>query len=165
MLEYKSQSVLLELLPRVLLPLSDTLPPKACRTLASAEKLSHGFANAHPISLDVTNSSALDTAVANVDLVISLIPYTYHVDVIKSAIKNKKNVVTTSYVSPAMKELDEKCREAGITVMNEIGVRPAVRGARLMAKYLVAGPWHRPLVRRLGDLREYTPRHSMTVPQ
>jgi saccharopine dehydrogenase (NADP+, L-glutamate forming) len=60
--------------------------------------------------------------VAQHDLVISLIPYTFHVDVIKSAIRNKKNVVTTSYVSPAMLELDQQAKDAGITVMNEIGV-------------------------------------------
>jgi saccharopine dehydrogenase (NADP+, L-glutamate forming) len=60
-----------------------------------------------------------------VDLVISLIPYTFHTTVIKSAIRKKKNVVTTSYVSPAMLELEKEVKEAGITVMNEIGLDPA----------------------------------------
>jgi saccharopine dehydrogenase (NADP+, L-glutamate forming) len=46
--------------------------------------------------------------------------------VIKAAIRTKKHVVTTSYVSPAMLELDEECKKAGITVMNEIGVDPGV---------------------------------------
>ncbi len=55
-------------------------------------------------------------------LVISLIPYTFHASVIKSAIKHKKHVVTTSYISPAMLELDQQAKDAGITVMNEIGV-------------------------------------------
>jgi saccharopine dehydrogenase (NADP+, L-glutamate forming) len=35
-------------------------------------------------------------------------------------------VVTTSYVSPAMEELDQQCRDAGITVMNEIGLDPGI---------------------------------------
>jgi saccharopine dehydrogenase (NADP+, L-glutamate forming) len=64
--------------------------------------------------------------VAKVDVVISLIPYTYHATVIKSAIRKKKNVVTTSYVSPAMMELDHEAKEAGITVMNEIGLDPGI---------------------------------------
>ncbi|RYP44487.1 hypothetical protein DL768_009058 [Monosporascus sp. mg162] len=38
------------------------------------------------ISLDVTNEQALDAELAKHDLVISLIPYTFHVTVIKSAI-------------------------------------------------------------------------------
>jgi saccharopine dehydrogenase (NADP+, L-glutamate forming) len=77
---------------------------------------------ATPISLDVTDPKALDAEVAKHDLVISLIPYTFHATVIESAIRNKKNVVTTSYVSPAMLELDQKAKDAGITVMNEIGL-------------------------------------------
>ena len=44
--------------------------------------------------------------------------------VIKSAIKFKKNVVTTSYVNPFMRELDQQAKDAGITVMNEVGVDP-----------------------------------------
>lgn len=60
------------------------------------------------------------------DLVISLIPYTYHAAVIKAAIKGKTNVVTTSYVSPAMKELDAAARNAGIIVLNEIGLDPGI---------------------------------------
>ena len=45
---------------------------------------------------------------------------------IKAAIKAKKHVVTTSYVSPAMQELDAAAKEAGITVMNEIGLDPGI---------------------------------------
>lgn len=63
----------------------------------------------------------MDAEIEKVDLVISLIPYTFHVAVIKSAIRKKKNVVTTSYVSPAMEELSAEAKAAGITVLNEIG--------------------------------------------
>lgn len=96
----------------------------ACRTLESAQKLSAGVKGATPISLDVTDEKTLDAEVAKHDLVISLIPYTFHALVIKSGIREKKNVVTTSYVSPAMMELDQQCKDAGITVMNEIGLDP-----------------------------------------
>ena len=74
----------------------------------------------------MSNPEALDAEVAKVDIVISLIPYTFHALVIHSAIKNKKNVVTTSYVSPSMLELDKEAKEAGITVMNEIGLDPGI---------------------------------------
>ncbi|KAI9845881.1 MAG: Saccharopine dehydrogenase [NADP(+), L-glutamate-forming] [Thelocarpon superellum] len=98
----------------------------ACRTLESAKKLAHGVKNATPISLDVVNPEALDEEVAKVNVVISLIPYTFHATVIKSAIRKKTNVVTTSYVSPAMLELEKEVKEAGITVMNEIGLDPGI---------------------------------------
>ncbi|KAF4471394.1 saccharopine dehydrogenase, partial [Fusarium albosuccineum] len=98
----------------------------ACRTIDRAKKLAEGVKLASPVSLDATDDQALDAAVAQHDLVISLIPYTFHAAVIKSAIRNKKHVVTTSYVSPAMMELDAEAKEAGITVMNEIGVDPGI---------------------------------------
>lgn len=107
-------------------PLHITNSPPACRTLESAKKLSEGVKNATPISLDVTDEKALDDAVSKHDLVISLIPYTFHATVIKSAIRQKKHVVTTSYVSPAMLELDQAAKDAGITVMNEIGLDPGI---------------------------------------
>ena len=98
----------------------------ACRTLASAKALGADLPGTTGISLDVTNTEALEAAVAKHDLVISLIPYTYHAAVIKAAIKGKTNVVTTSYVSPAMRELDAEAKAAGIIIMNEIGLDPGI---------------------------------------
>jgi hypothetical protein len=102
------------------------IPSTACRTLNSAQALTDGIPDAKYISLDVNNTSDLEAQVAAHDLVISLIPYTYHSTVIKAAIKAKVHVVTTSYVSPAMLELDEEAKKAGIVVMNEIGLDPGI---------------------------------------
>ncbi|ODV62271.1 saccharopine dehydrogenase (NADP+, L-glutamate-forming) [Ascoidea rubescens DSM 1968] len=96
----------------------------ACRHLEAAKALAGETAKA--ISLDVTDSAALDAAVAKVDVVISLIPYIFHALVVKSAIKNKTNVVTTSYISQALKDLLPEIEAAGITVMNEIGLDPGL---------------------------------------
>jgi saccharopine dehydrogenase-like NADP-dependent oxidoreductase len=46
--------------------------------------------------------------------------------VIRAAIAGKTHVVTTSYVSPAMRALDAEARAAGIVVMNEIGLDPGI---------------------------------------
>jgi saccharopine dehydrogenase (NADP+, L-glutamate forming) len=54
----------------------------ACRTLATAQKLAGSYANTKAISLDVNDTSALENAVSQHDVVISLIPYTYHVAVL-----------------------------------------------------------------------------------
>jgi saccharopine dehydrogenase-like NADP-dependent oxidoreductase len=102
------------------------IPSTACRTLQSARVLAEGLPNAQGISLDVNNTNDLEAQVAAHDLVISLIPYTYHATVIKAAIKAKVHVVTTSYISPAMRELDEEAKRAGIIVMNEIGLDPGI---------------------------------------
>ncbi|ORX67545.1 Saccharopine dehydrogenase [Linderina pennispora] len=98
----------------------------ACRRLAKAEELTAKYSNTTPISLDVEDDAALEQAVAAHDLTISLIPYTQHARVMKAAIKAKKHVVTTSYISPAMEELDAAAREAGVICMNEIGLDPGI---------------------------------------
>ena len=78
------------------------------------------------MSLDVSDTLALEKAIQNHKLVISLVPYGFHATVIKIAIRHKVNVVTTSYVSPAIKELEGAAKEAGIVVLNEVGVDPGV---------------------------------------
>ncbi|KAN0115967.1 saccharopine dehydrogenase [Russula decolorans] len=98
----------------------------ACRTLKNAETLAEGLPGTTAISLDVTDASALCDAVAAVDAVISLIPYTLHVLVIEAAIKGNTHVITTSYVSPAIRALEERAKAAGIVVMNEIGLDPGI---------------------------------------
>ncbi|KAK7454490.1 hypothetical protein VKT23_011244 [Stygiomarasmius scandens] len=98
----------------------------ACRTVASAKELADSLPRTTAISLDVNKAADLDAQVAAHDLVISLIPYIYHAAVVKAAIKGKTDVVTTSYVSPAIRELHEEAKRAGITVLNEIGLDPGI---------------------------------------
>ncbi|CAI4763102.1 CQS_1a_G0047170.mRNA.1.CDS.1 [Saccharomyces cerevisiae] len=97
----------------------------ACRTLANAQALAKP-SGSKAISLDVTDDSALDKVLADNDVVISLIPYTFHPNVVKSAIRTKTDVVTSSYISPALRELEPEIVKAGITVMNEIGLDPGI---------------------------------------
>lgn len=68
----------------------------------------------------------LDNMVKNVDLVVSMIPPSMHVIVAKACIKNGVNMVTTSYVSPEMKALNEEAKKAGIIILNEIGEDPGI---------------------------------------
>lgn len=103
---------------------SDIEVTVACRTLEKAKELAGVRAKAK--SVDVKNEQALDEAVADCDVVISLIPYIYHATVMKSAIRNKKNVVTTSYTNPDMLALEQQAKDAGIVVFNEIGLDPGI---------------------------------------
>lgn len=111
------------LLIQVLIPITR----EGCRNIETAQSLASSLSrHATAISVDVSDEASLDAAVAAHDIIISLIPYTFHAAVIKSAIKFKKNVVTTSYVSEAMQALEAECVAAGITVLNEVGLDPGV---------------------------------------
>lgn len=60
------------------------------------------------------------------DLVVSMLPARFHVDIAADCIKFKTHIITPSYVSPEMKELDAAAKEAGVILMNEIGVDPGI---------------------------------------
>ena len=68
----------------------------------------------------------LDRMVKGADLVVSMIPPSMHPVVAKACIKNRVNMVTTSYISPEMRALDEEAKEAGILILNEIGEDPGM---------------------------------------
>lgn len=95
-------------------------------SLTTAQALASSLPRTNAISLDVSSTLNSDSAIAVHDLVISLVPHIYHAEIIKLAIKNKVNVITTSYVSPAIRNLDESAKEVGIVVLNEVGVDPGV---------------------------------------
>lgn len=78
------------------------------------------------IALDVSSEADLDKHIADHNVVISLIPYIHHTTVIKSAIESGTEVVTTSYISSAMREVNGDAKGAGVTVINEVGVEPVV---------------------------------------
>ncbi|MCK4304644.1 MAG: saccharopine dehydrogenase NADP-binding domain-containing protein [Candidatus Eisenbacteria sp.] len=98
----------------------------ASRTVSKAEKLIGGHERGTAMQLLVDDQETLSRLVAKHDLIISLLPYTYHVKVAKLCIQHRKMMVTTSYVSPAMKALDQEAREAGILILNEIGLDPGI---------------------------------------
>ncbi len=96
----------------------------ASRTVSKAEKLIKNRKNGKALAWTVDEMEKLETLVADHDLVVSLLPYSYHVSVAKLCIKYKKNMLTTSYVSPEMIALNSEAKKAGIIILNEIGVDP-----------------------------------------
>jgi saccharopine dehydrogenase-like NADP-dependent oxidoreductase len=82
--------------------------------------------NGTSVFWDAGDEQALDALVAASDITVSLLPYTFHVMVARHCIAHRKNMVTTSYVKPEMRELDRQAREAGVIILNEIGLDPGI---------------------------------------
>ncbi|MFQ6090937.1 MAG: saccharopine dehydrogenase C-terminal domain-containing protein [Candidatus Bipolaricaulia bacterium] len=98
----------------------------ASRTLSKAEALIGDHPQGEARRLDVTDTATLDKLVEEADLAISLLPYVHHVTVAQLCIKHRKNMVTTSYIGEAMRALDQEVKEAGIIILNEIGLDPGI---------------------------------------
>jgi len=109
-----------------LLDLADVQVIVASRTVSKAEALINGHPRGEARSLNVEDAAALRTLIPTADLSISMLPYAYHVQVAELCIEFGKDMVTTSYVSPAMRALDERAKARGVTLLNEIGVDPGI---------------------------------------
>jgi saccharopine dehydrogenase-like NADP-dependent oxidoreductase len=91
-----------------------------------AESKINNHPNASAITLDVFNETDRKNAVQNADIVISMLPARFHIEVAKDCIEFGKNMVTASYISEEMKALDADVKAKGLTFMNEIGVDPGI---------------------------------------
>jgi len=98
----------------------------ASRTASKAEALVGGRQRGACRPLNVDDDEALAADVREADLVISLVPYTYHVRVAERCLAYGKPLITTSYVGPAMRALDGRARDAGLLFLNEIGLDPGI---------------------------------------
>lgn len=76
--------------------------------------------------LDITNNEAREELVAKSDIVVSLMPPHLHILLAKDCLKHKKHLITSSYVSPEMQQLDNEAKEAGLMFMCEMGLDPGI---------------------------------------
>lgn len=88
--------------------------------------------NSRAIVIDITNDSQREEEIKRADLVISMLPASMHLDVAKDCVQFKKHLVTASYVSKEMAELDTEAKTGGIILMNEIGLDPGIDHASAM---------------------------------
>ncbi|WP_297334265.1 saccharopine dehydrogenase C-terminal domain-containing protein [Flavobacterium sp.] len=91
-----------------------------------ASRKTKGHTRATPIAFDIFNEEQRNNYISNADIVISMLPAHLHYEVAKDCIKHKKNMVTASYISPAMMDLDTQVKENGLIFMNEIGLDPGI---------------------------------------
>ncbi|MFL3661164.1 MAG: saccharopine dehydrogenase family protein [Polaribacter sp.] len=92
----------------------------------NAEKLLKNHKNTKAIILDVFDKKQREEQIAKADIVISMLPARFHLDVAKDCITFGKHMVTASYVSDEMKALDSLAKEKGLVFMNEIGLDPGI---------------------------------------
>lgn len=95
-------------------------------SLALAEKKTNGHINATAIALDIFDNEQRATAISKADIVISMLPAHLHIEVARDCIVHKKSLVTASYISDAMQELDAAAKENNLVFMNEIGLDPGI---------------------------------------
>ena len=88
-------------------------------------------ANIHAFSI-----ANLAELLSPADVVVSMLPGDWHVELAELAISKGAHFVSSSYIAPEMRALDEKAKAAGVALVNEVGLDPGID--HLMAHALVA---------------------------
>ena len=101
------------------------------RTVSKALKALEGV----QAKINEFNINTLEQTLASGDIIVSMLPGEWHVPLAKLAISKKAHFVSSSYISPEMRNLNDAALEAEVSLVNEIGLDPGID--HLMAHKLV----------------------------
>lgn len=92
----------------------------------AAMKKAGNHPNAIAIALDIHDAVRRMRAIQASDIVISLLPPELHVLAAGDCVKAGRHLITASYLSDAIRALDEIAKEKNIILMNECGLDPGI---------------------------------------
>lgn len=95
-------------------------------SLSLAEKKINNHPKGRAISFDINNQEQKESEIAKADVVISFLPAMMHPIVAQECLKQGKNMVTASYVSPEMRAMAAEVKNKGLVFLNELGVDPGI---------------------------------------
>lgn len=76
--------------------------------------------------LDIQDAAERRNLILQSDIVISMMPASLHVLIAKDCIDCKKSLITASYVDDQIRSLHQSASDAGILLLNEMGLDPGI---------------------------------------
>jgi saccharopine dehydrogenase-like NADP-dependent oxidoreductase len=92
---------------------------------------------ARAAAFDITSVKERQALVKDADIVVSLMPPHLHILLAEDCVRFRKNLITSSYISPEMKALDEAARKEGLMFMCEMGLDPGID--HMSANHIIHG--------------------------
>ncbi len=94
--------------------------------LQLAEEKTKGSARAEAKAFNINEERECEALVAEADVVLSMLPASFHPKVAEACLKQEKHLITASYVSPDMRAMDAAAKEKGLLFLNECGLDPGI---------------------------------------
>lgn len=94
--------------------------------LELAKQKCMGSSRATALSFNALDPSERKEEVIAADLVISMLPARFHIDIARDCLEYNTHLITPSYVSQEMADLHNEAKERGLIFLNEIGVDPGI---------------------------------------
>ena len=88
---------------------------------------------AEAMVFDVHDEAQRTSEIAKADLVLSLLPAIYHIEVALECLKQEKHLITASYVTPAFLALHQEAQTKNLTILMECGLDPGIDHMSAMA--------------------------------
>lgn len=96
------------------------------RDVEMVKRKLNGHPNGVALTFNALEPDERRPEIEKADIVISMLPARFHVEIARDCIELRTHLITPSYISPEMQYLDVHAKEAGIIIMNEIGVDPGI---------------------------------------
>jgi len=78
------------------------------------------------VHLDIRNMNKTRDLISKANIVISILPYTFHPEIAKHCLELNTDMITASYISESMREFHSEAKKKGILFLNEIGLDPGI---------------------------------------
>lgn len=102
--------------------------PKGCLHLwmRDPSKAASRWKESAQVSIHQYDLDRLGAVLSKGDIVVSMLPFTMHLSLAQIALARGAHFVCSSYLSPALLELDESARAKGVIVAGEMGLDPGI---------------------------------------
>jgi saccharopine dehydrogenase-like NADP-dependent oxidoreductase len=94
--------------------------------LALAQSKTGNASNTKAVALQVENDTQRNALIASADIVISLLPPALHYLVAQDCLQFGKNLLTASYIDPAIAALQPQINSKGLLFLCEMGLDPGI---------------------------------------
>ncbi len=91
-----------------------------------AKEKAAGHVGVEAIKFDVFHEAQRGEEVKKADLVISMLPATFHIHVAMSCLQYGKHLLTASYISDEMRALEKEIKAKNLLFLNECGLDPGL---------------------------------------
>jgi saccharopine dehydrogenase-like NADP-dependent oxidoreductase len=86
----------------------------------------NGHPNARAIAFEISDTEFLMNLIKESDLVISMLPAKFHPIIAQECLNQSKHLVTASYISAEIMEMDQEARAKDLIFLNEAGLDPGI---------------------------------------
>ncbi len=94
--------------------------------LEPARKKTEIYPHVQAILFDVFDQKQREKQISQADVVISMLPTVYHIHVARACMRFNKHLLTASYVSSEIRELNIEATHKNLLVLMEIGLDPGI---------------------------------------